>query len=211
MQPALILSVVVLGFLGSWHCGVMCGPLSCNFRKKPDFFSYHVGRLISYLTVGSALFAGSQYLFASDSRWLRLLAAGLAAVLLIFFGLSQLGVFQNRLLNFKYYKFQFAILESCRSICNKFPVVLGLITGLFPCSWLYSFLILAARTDSLKMACTVIFVFWFTSLPAFFVFSGFMRHLIRNSPASYQKISGVVLILAGLLSIFGHWSEIILL
>ena len=209
MQWALLISVMVMGFLGSWHCGVMCGPLSCNFRKNPDFLSYHVGRLLSYLLVCSLLFAGSQFLFFSESRWLRLAATLLTAGLLIIFGLSQLGIFQSKVLSFRYYKFQTGFFERHRAICKKFPVVLGLMTGLLPCSWLYSFLILSARMNTLTMAWAVIFAFWLTSLPAFFVFSGLMRHLVQNSPVSYRKISGIVLIIAGVLSLAGQWVDLL--
>jgi sulfite exporter TauE/SafE len=92
-------------------------------------------------------------------------------------------------------------------LIDKFPVLLGLLTGLFPCGWLYSFVILASQMTTLTESVLVIFIFWLTSLPAFLVFTGFIAQLIRKSPVSYQRISAIVLIAAGLFSILGHWAE----
>lgn len=213
MEYGLLASAVVMGFLGSWHCGIMCGPLVCNFKKQTDFFSYHLGRLVSYLFMGLLLFYGLQYFTQTDSRPIKLIVSFALGSLLILFGLNQLGLFAptkaQRQANSILLKAQFWILKRTRHIADKFPIVLGLLTGFFPCSWLYSFLLLASQMKTLPMSMAIIFIFWATSLPAFLVFTGFMQVLIQRSPTRYQKISGLVLILAGLLSIIGHWSSIL--
>lgn len=206
---ALLGSVFVMGFLGSWHCGVMCGPLSCNFRAQKDFFSYHLGRLLSYLFISGLLFYGTQFFVNTESRVLRLSASVIFGLVFIYFGLVQLSILNNRRFLFKYYKFQFKFLEKNKAVYTKFPVVLGLLTGFFPCGWLYSFLLLSSQTRSWPMSLMLIFIFWLSSLPAFIVFNGFMQNLIKRSPVKYQIISGFVLIVAGLLAILGHWSVIL--
>lgn len=210
MQLALMGSIFLMGFLGSWHCGVMCGPLSCNFRQYKDFFSYHLGRLISYLTLGVLLFFGTHFFLNTDSRLFKFIATIVFGIIFIYFGLVQLNIFKNNRVLFKYYKFQFGLLDKNKEIIKKFPLVLGLLTGLFPCSWLYTFLLLSTQMKTLAQSLILIFIFWFTALPAFMVFTGFMRNLIKNSPVRYQTISGIVLILAGLFSVLSHWAEIIL-
>ncbi|MBC7743269.1 MAG: sulfite exporter TauE/SafE family protein [Bdellovibrionaceae bacterium] len=209
MEYALMTSILVMGFLGSWHCGVMCGPLSCNFRKTPQFISYHFGRLISYLTIGGLLFAGTHYFTDTDSRLLKLGASIFFGILFIIFGLNQMNFLRNKHFEFKLYKWQMKTLLRYKNICNQFPIILGLLTGLFPCGWLYSFLILSSQMKIAEHAFLVIFIFWLSALPAFVVITGFMKNLVKASPISYQKISGVVLIVAGLFSIFGHWVQII--
>ncbi len=211
IQLALMSSVLVMGFLGSWHCGVMCGPLSCNFKKQQDFFTYHLGRLISYLMLASFLFYGSSFFLTTDSRWLRLLASLVFGLLFIYFGLIQLTIFKNSRWLFGYYKLQFRLLKKNKSLYLRFPVMLGLLTGLFPCGWLYTFLLLSSQMKSWPQSMLLVLIFWFTSLPAFIVFTGFMQNLIKNSPVRYQTLSGVVLIMAGLFSVIGHWFSIILL
>ncbi len=204
-------SVLLMGFLGSWHCGVMCGPLSCNFKTKPNFVSYHLGRLISYLIVAGLLFSGQRFFLNVDSRPLKIFASFLFAMMFIVFGLKQMSFFKTKALDFKYYKWQIKILEKNKELSLKFPIFLGLLTGLFPCMWLYSFLILASRMDHLTAVAIVVVLFWITSLPAFFAVTAFTQALIKSAPISHQKISGFILIVAGLFSVLGLWTEIIFL
>jgi uncharacterized protein len=205
MPLALMGTALVVGFLGSWHCGVMCGPLSCNFKKNQDFLSYHLGRLLSYLFIGTCLFYGAHFFLDTDSRIFKAVVSVVFGVIFIFFGLMQLHLFKRQTLFFKYYKFQFKILEKNKNIIKKFPVVLGLLTGLFPCTWLYSFLFFSTQMNTWYEAALIIFIFWFTALPAFIAATGFMQGLIKSAPISHQQISGFILIGAGVFSILGHW------
>lgn len=213
MEYTILASALVMGFMGSWHCGVMCGPLVCNFKKATQFSSYHIGRLISYISLGSLLFFGFKYFSEVDSRPVRIGISIFLGVILILFGLHQLSLISKTNLERRATSFlvkgQFWILKKTKFLTEKFPFILGLLTGFFPCSWLYSFLLLASQMKSWPMSVAVIIVFWFTSLPAFLVFTGFMQSLIKNSPTRYQKISGIILILAGLLTVFGHWIHVL--
>ena len=210
MDWALAGSALVLGFLGSWHCGVMCGPLSCNFKKKSHFGAYHFGRLISYSLIGGLLFWGAQFFANVESRGLKIMSAVIFAGVFIFFGLKQLNLIKFKMQVPFLYRLQFKLLKKSQALIEKFPLILGLLTGLFPCGWLYSFLVLASQAKNLITCLGVVFIFWMTSLPAFFVFNGFIQTLISRSPVSYQKIAGLVLIFAGVLSIVGHWSYLLL-
>lgn len=209
MNFAIIFSALMLGFLGSWHCGVMCGPLSCNFKKQNDFMGYHLGRLFSYLLMGSFLFWGCRFFINVESRPLKLASSFLFFIIFILFGLRQLNVIKFKTDFITLIALQFKILKSSQNITQKFPFVLGLLTGLFPCMWLYSFLFLAAQTQNILLALVLVGVFWLSSLPAFFVFNRFLQVLIQKSPVSYQKIAGLVLIMAGVLSVLGHWSHLL--
>lgn len=58
MEP-LILALTILSssFFGSWHCAAMCGPVASVLSQRGSLIPYHLGRLISYVTLG--LFAGA--------------------------------------------------------------------------------------------------------------------------------------------------------
>lgn len=210
MQAAFLLSLLTMGFIGSLHCASMCGPLSCSLKNKKQFKSYHVGRLISYLAMASVLFFGSQYFINTDSRPLKLAVSLFFAAAFVLFGLVQMDVikFKNQI---KIYKYQFVLMSSARSLIDRFPIVLGLLTGLFPCAWLYSYLLLSSQMKIYPQAMLVIFILWMTSLPAFYFFTAVLQKLVKNSKISYQKISGFILIAAGLFSVLGHWSDVIFL
>ena len=54
INSILPLSVLISSFLGSWHCVGMCGGLVAASTRSPlSVFSYHLGRLIGYCTVGA--------------------------------------------------------------------------------------------------------------------------------------------------------------
>lgn len=205
MELAVLGSVFLMAFLGSWHCAVMCGPLSCSFRATNSFFSYHFGRLVSYLLLGAVLFYGFHYFLDADSRPVKAGASVIFGVLFILFGLARLNLLGGPRLttSLRFYRPIYAIIEKNK----KFPLVLGLLTGLFPCGWLYSFLMLSTQMKTLPLALLLIFIYWLAALPAFLVFTGFMKNLVHNAPLSHQTISGLVLIMAGVLSIMGHWAE----
>lgn len=169
MQAALILSFLVMGFLGSWHCGLMCGPLCSNFMNRQDFVFYQFGRLLSYLAVGTLLFFGVKYFLNIDSRPLKLVASVIYGLLFIYFGLAQLNVIRSGRASLKYAKVQFSVFQKNRRMLQKFPILLGLFSGLLPCAWLYSFLFLSTQMNSLPNAYLLIFIFWGTALPAFAV------------------------------------------
>ncbi|MEK6627315.1 MAG: sulfite exporter TauE/SafE family protein [Bdellovibrionota bacterium] len=194
-----------MGFLGSWHCATMCGPLCVNFKSRIDFSMYQFGRLLSYLAIGTTLFLGTQFFLNTDSRSLKLIATVLYGVIFISFGLVQLNLIKAKLIKNNYTKIQFFLFSKSMKYIKKSPPLLGLLTGLLPCAWLYSFLFLSTQMNSLSDSLFLIFIFWFTALPAFVVFTGFMQSLIKFSPVSHQRISGIVLISAGLFAIMGHW------
>lgn len=201
--------LLIMGFLGSWHCAMMCGPLTCNFRKQQDFLSYQIGRLVSYLIIGVTLFYGLKFFLDVESRSVKLILSLVLGIVFILFGLAQMDLLNIKRWSFKYYKIQHQMIEKNKTIAQKYPVVLGLLTGFFPCGWLYSFLFLSSQMKTVTESLLVVFVFWITALPAFMTLTGLISHLIKKSPVSHQKISGFILMLAGVLSIVGHWSEIL--
>src|SRR4051812_25334920 len=123
---ALLVSTLILGFLGSWHCGIMCGPISCNFKVKKQFLTYHLGRLVSYLVVATILYIGSHFLLEAGSRNFKMTMGLVFALFFCGFGLAQLGLIDSKKMNFKYFKFQISILNRFRRISESFPLVLGL-------------------------------------------------------------------------------------
>lgn len=208
MMVSVLLSALLMGFLGSWHCGVMCGPLSCNFRSAKSFASYHIGRLLSYLLLTFALYEGAGFFLRTDSRDLKLIASVVFAVLFVVFGILQMRTKRLKIIPDRFY---FLLMKKIQPLWKRSPFVLGLLTVFLPCGWLYSFLMLSSQMPSATGALSLTAVFWLSSLPAFAAVNGFMHSLIRHSPVNYRKVAGVVLILAGLFSVGGHWVEILFL
>jgi sulfite exporter TauE/SafE len=98
-------SLFMLGFLGTGHCIGMCGPLVVALPGQTGRFAahlaYHAGRLITYTLLGALMGAAGGGLIHLSARlggnpmvWMtrvQVTIGLLAAVFLLFFGLSRLG------------------------------------------------------------------------------------------------------------------------
>lgn len=196
--------VTLMGFYGSWHCGAMCGPITMNLKKNSEFWIYQASRLISYLIMTAIVYFFAQAFLKSNIDLLRISASVLMGLTLVWMGY----------LNFKNGKptpdFLTKILNQIpfqqqKLIFSK-PILLGLMTGLFPCGWFYSFLLLTPQMKNIYQALLLMSVFWLTALPMLASFRGVVLKVIQESPQSYRRIASLVLVFAGLLSILGQWS-----
>lgn len=106
METADMVSMFLLGILGTGHCLGMCGPLVVAFPMRVGGLSahllYHAGRLATYTAVGlfmGGLGVGLSRLAllggADPLRWIVRVQVGfslVAALFLCHFGLTRLGV-----------------------------------------------------------------------------------------------------------------------
>lgn len=203
MTWLLALSTLLMGFAGSFHCGLMCGPISCSIKDRKLIWSYHLGRLISYLTMAALLHLGFRYLINLESRLLKISIAGLFLVTFILFSVIQAGWVRRPNLQRTYLKFFW----TCRNWLMSSPFLLGLMTGLFPCGWLHTFVFFSSQMPTLAGSLSLILIFWLSSLPILVTVNHTFQAVLRQAPARYQRIAGFVLIFAGFLSLAGHWLE----
>lgn len=188
---SLLSGFFVAGFIGSWHCAVMCGPVTCLLASKKQLVSYQLGRLISYVSAG--LFAGSiSSLLINSYEWLKFTSVAVLSVLLIavcFFKSDRVqipGLIKNIYWNKR-----------------NSPFLLGLFTLALPCGWLYSFILAALAARSPVAGGLVMLMFWLSSLPALSVAQIFLKKLIDVNDLRRQKIASVVLLVASLFSLWG--------
>lgn len=201
-----LISILVLSFFGSWHCAVMCGPIAAQVSHQGSFVLYHLGRLFSY-ACGGALFGffGSKLLTASN-RYVLLSATILFAVILIFHGLRKMEVLSLRWapafqLEKKFFRFLFSTLKFNP---GKSSFTAGLLTGVLPCGWLFTFYSAAALSASPYAGALILGTFWLGSVPSLVGVSEFMRATILRANPKKQKISGFLLILCSVLALVGH-------
>lgn len=185
----LIAGFFTAGFLGSWHCGMMCGPSACFMAEKKQLPQYQLGRLISYAAAGA--FSGfiSQFLTTSY-EWLKYVSVAACSALLIFMFVTQNKKIATPEIFSKFY---------FKNINSGFLV--GLATVLLPCGWLYSFIVSALAARSAAAGALVMVVFWASSLPALSVAQLLMKKLINKNDQQKQRISSLVLLIASLYSL----------
>jgi len=181
----------VAGFVGSWHCGVMCGPMSCFLASKKQLLPYQIGRMLSYVTAGAFAGAVSQFLLQSY-EWLKYVSILIISTLLIINYLSQnhqikVPAFLTRI----YFK------------NRENGLILGLLSVVLPCGWLYSFIMSAMAAKSALAGALVMFIFWVSTLPALSAAQLLMKKMIDQNDVRRQKIASIVLLIASLYSLVG--------
>ena len=184
----LVTGFFTAGFLGSWHCGVMCGPTACFMAEKKQLLPYQFGRMASYVLVGA--FAGfiSQFLTTSY-EWLKYFSVLFCCALLIYMFITQNKKIPvpEKLADYYFKK-------------NNSGLMMGFMTVFLPCGWLYSFILSATAARSALAGMIVMFVFWLSSLPALSVAQVLIKKLIDKNDSKKQWISSLVLLLASLYS-----------
>ncbi|MFO0923092.1 MAG: sulfite exporter TauE/SafE family protein [Pirellulales bacterium] len=180
MTP-LILAVFIASIFGSLHCVGMCGPLAMlanGTREGKSAFrgtlwAYHGGRLLAYAllgaiagTVGSGihhtgLLLGAQRA-ATQLAGLSMLVIGLLSLVHLASGTQHMPWtppwLQTRL-------------AQGHAWARKQPplqraAMVGVLTSILPCGWLYAFLLVAAGTADPLFGSAVMFFFGLGSVPA---------------------------------------------
>ncbi|HEX7673208.1 MAG TPA: sulfite exporter TauE/SafE family protein [Bdellovibrio sp.] len=202
MNQSVILALGILtsSFLGSWHCAGMCGPIASLMAQKKSLVSYHIARLLSYTTLGALCGLLGQSLLSSSFIWLRTVSSIVFALFLLLMGLSFL---------FPQHVPQMAVSQKIfRSMRTKLPlnlqssgIVVGLLSGLLPCSWLYTYLIAAMASQSPWAGAFIMALFALGGIPALSLFPGMIKKVIAAGSARQKKIAGGILIAASLYSL----------
>lgn len=177
----LITTVFLASLIGSLHCAGMCGPFIafCVGADKNNAVkhalvqcAYHGGRLVSYAAlglvagvIGSAIDTGGQLLGFQRTAMILAgaLMAGFGALLL----LRLVGV---RIAKVKTPLFlQRLFQRGQRFAQSRHPVaragMIGLLSILLPCGWLYLYVFVAAGTGSPWIGMLAMIAFWAGTVP----------------------------------------------
>lgn len=200
----LIFSLFAASFLGSWHCAVMCGPVACFVSQKGNEKLYHLGRLLSYVFLGSlaGFFGSSIFNYFSRTQYLIVMVS--INLVIIFSGLARLQVIsmpKGRITSFQK-RINLVFVKLFKRWAFRSSLIVGVLTGFLPCSWLYLFVFSVVSTHSAVMGGFILFIFWLGGLPALIAVTGSLGGLIKRAPQYHQRIAGLILIFAAVYSIF---------
>jgi sulfite exporter TauE/SafE len=197
--------LTLIGFLTSFHCVGMCGPLILGYTAKSatnghktytTHFLYGIGKTLSYTAIGALFGAfGSVVAFTPYAQGAVGIAAG---VFLILFGLHMLEVFPA-LSHFQIRTPKFVMRfvgKEYRKHSN--PFVIGLLNGLMIiCGPLQAMYVMAAGTGSWTQGGAILFFFGIGTLPLLLGF-GFLTSLLSaNLTPKLLKASGVIVMILG--------------
>ena len=216
----LLTTVFVASLLGSLHCVGMCGGFvafysgadgSGGSRRLLSHGAYSGGRLVAYSILGLAAGAiGAALDLAGSLAGVQRIAAVVAGVVMIVWGvlaLLQIGgvkIFRHgsgsavsRWLG-----------RGIQLVGNRPPLVratvVGLLSGVLPCGWLWAFVVTAAGTGSAFGGVAVMAAFWAGTVPVLLAL-GLGAQVIgvplrKHIPA----VTALILVALGLYAIIGR-------
>ncbi|WP_413288145.1 sulfite exporter TauE/SafE family protein [Bdellovibrio sp. HCB337] len=201
------LSILVSSFIGSWHCAGMCGPFAALTGSRGQLWHYHAGRLLIYVALGALSGALGEFVLKSEFTWLRTFGAISLGMMLILMGLQYLLAAMNWWHNSHSWAgriFQVIYGRIKKYKLSRCSFVIGLMAGLLPCMWLYTYVVASAATKSPFAGSLVMFLFWLGGLPALSAVAMMIKPSLAKSHVHKQKVAGVVLVCAGLYALGSH-------
>lgn len=214
MTFAIVIAAFVLGFLGSFHCIGMCGPIALTlpvqhlngFRKFAGILIYNSGRVFTYAFLG--LLFGVIGMSFNLFGWQQILSILLGSLLVLLFISSffQKRIFNNQFIQKHWNKYIIRWLTPLfhkKNMGNLF--LIGLLNGLLPCGLVYMAVAGALATGNIIYSSLFMAFFGLGTLPAMITmsFAGSfisltMRNRIRKSVPYIIGFMGILLILRGM-------------
>ncbi len=177
---ALLLTVFVASILGSLHCAGMCGPFAwlaasneSGLRKSqwPALAGYHGSRLILYSILGViAGTVGFMVDLGSTAAGIQRGAAWLGGISMIVYALMRLAGSNRRLVGGSFVSRITSPLTKWLALARSMKgwqraALIGAVSSLMPCGWLYAFVLAAAGTGSPLWGAALMVAFWVGTVP----------------------------------------------
>lgn len=185
----------------------MCGPIASLMGAKKNLFAYHAGRFLSYILLG--VFAGSlgQYFLENTLPALRITSAILLSLTLLIAGFRL--IFPRLSLVFPSATGFHNLLAKAQRRwgfrTTQPGIIVGFLTALLPCGWLYTYVIASAVTKSPWSGALTMGLFWLGGLPALSAAPALIRKGIESAGLAQQRIAGGILIGASLYAVMSFF------
>lgn len=220
----LVLGILIASLVGSLHCAAMCGPLACiaggrggkgaGIARGASHAAYHAGRLVAYAILGALAGAiGARVNDLGTLAGVGRAAAIVAGSLMVLWALSEFaamfGVRVPLLGASPEWAKRFlgrAILATGAESPVAKAAVIGLLTSLLPCGWLYAFVLTAGGTGDVLSGAAVMAAFWAGTVPVLLGVGVGAQQLLARAGRGVYAFSAVVVLVMGLLSISGRVS-----
>jgi len=208
-----VISMLLLGLLGSGHCLGMCGPLVIalpgQFGRWSAHLLYHLGRLCTYTLMGFLMGGlGSGW---SPSDWplepvslswvtrLQIAMAAAAALFLLLFGLNRLALLPEpkwlsvaspaKIPGFQ--RIMHSVMKRNRILHVYF---IGLMLGLLPCGLSYAAFARSLAAGSTLRGGLLALMFGLGTLPGLLVLGTGIGALLRSYREQTELVAGLIMI-----------------
>ena len=207
---ALYAGILATSLVGSVHCVAMCGPLvgmHGGARGLRLALVHALGRLATYTVIGAIAGAlGSAIDLAGDLAHVQRAATIVAGAVIVaagVFSMLRRPVARGP----KPSAFGDALVKIRTTKPARRAWLMGALTGLIPCGWLWAFAITAAGTGGALAGAAVMAVFWLGTVPAMTGVLAFAGPVIARIRARMPIVTAVALIAIGLGTLALRWRD----
>ncbi len=206
----MLLSALIFGILGSFHCVGMCGPIAFmlpvnrdnSLKKFLQIFLYHFGRIFSYALIGLTFgMLGKSFNLVGIQQHLSI-AAGILMIAVIVIPSKTFGKYN---LSKPLYKLIGKVKSSLgAALKKKTPdtfFTIGFLNGFLPCGLVYMAVFGAIASGAILKGSLYMILFGIGTIPLMTTavyFSGMLNGILRRK---VQKIIPVFVVVIGLLFI----------
>lgn len=211
MNLALLAGIVATSAVGSIHCVAMCGPLvglhgGAHSLRLATLHSF--GRLTTYALLGAAAGTlGGALDLAGKLGNVQRIATLFAGVFVLAWGIYLLV--RRKSVSPKQGSSTFG--NALVRIRTKPPRLrawlMGTLTGLLPCGWLWAFVVTAGGTGSAPLGASVMIAFWLGTVPAMVGLLAFAGPLFARIRMKLPAITAVALIAVGVGTLALRWRD----
>ena len=201
---AILAGVFATSIVGSIHCVAMCGPLvglHGGVKTMRLAAMHSLGRLATYATLGAiAGLVGSAIDVAGRLGNIQRAATIVAAAIIVIIGLGKIvhvHVTRARARARGRSAFASALVRIQPKSAVQRSFLIGTLTGLLPCGWLWAFVIAAAATASPITGAFVMAAFWLGTVPAMVGVLTFAGPLVAKLRARMPAVTAIALVAIG--------------
>lgn len=203
----MLLSALIFGLLGSFHCIGMCGPIAFMLpvdREKPikrflQILSYHLGRIFTYAIIGIlfGILGKGFYLFGFQQQ--LSIIAGLTMILIVVFPKITKHNWLSKKMSFVILKVKSALGKELQKKKNNTFFVLGFLNGFLPCGLVYMAVLGALATPTITQASFYMILFGIGTIPLMTAFV-YLGNFTKGNFRSYiQKAIPILVVCIGVL------------
>jgi|JI10StandDraft_1071094.scaffolds.fasta_scaffold197531_2 hypothetical protein len=218
-----LLTVASASVLGSLHCVAMCGPLLAlahrgvptatvgarRWSASANAALWHsLGRLFTYAALGMAAGAvGKAVDVAGRVGNVQRVAAVASGVMLIGWGIWTVFPLARRRAATGGGQFAQRLVQLRGRKPSTQAAMMGVLTGLLPCGWLWAFVAMAAGTASVVGGAGVMAAFWIGTLPAMVGILSLGGGVLATLRAKRPILIAIVLVTMGVFTLWTRWHD----
>ena len=202
----------LIGFLGSWHCIAMCGPIALMLpgargkNRLLVLFLYHGGKILAYMTLGSLFGLLPAFVHSFDIQAVITLCVGLFMLVLAVVPVVLGWIEKKGFLVFnRLFQFRSKLITALDKNAVESSLYIGFLNGFVPCGMVYIAALGAMSQPSFTDSIVFMLFFGIGTLPVMSIFILVTGYFKTGLQKYARQLRTAAFILAG---IFMTWKGV---